>query len=75
MKKVIYEGRKYRVSFIEFGFDSSRFMINGEPSDKFINNKAITNLEIFSSLVKLAIEEYIEREKAHKRFKQWDGKL
>jgi hypothetical protein len=74
-KKVIYEGKEYKISFHSYGYGDSRFCVNGEATSFYMPNEKLNDVESFKSYAKKAIKEYIEKKIAEETFEQWDGKL
>jgi uncharacterized Fe-S cluster protein YjdI len=74
-KKVLYEGKEYKIFFQSYGYGYSRFCVNGEPTSFYIPNEKLTNVESFKSYAKKAIKEYIAKKVAEDTFEQWDGKI
>lgn len=76
MKKVVYyEGQKYHITFESYGYDSSRFIVNGETSSLYLSDKGLLKLDNFKDFAIESIKEYINRHKAEEAFRNWDGKL
>ncbi len=75
MKKVELEGVKYKITFVEYGFDNHRILVNNNPSSIIIDDNKINDVRMFSDLAKKAIVEYLYRKQAEQIFKKWDGKL
>jgi uncharacterized Fe-S cluster protein YjdI len=74
-KKVLYNGKKYKVSFQAYGFEDSRFCINGEPTSFYMSDEKIINLDVFKMYAERAIKEYVAKKTAEKVFKEWNGKI
>ena len=74
-KKVNYKGVDYNITFQEYGYSSSQFIVNGAISSIYMENTKITDMDSFKRYAIASIEEYIERHKAAETFKNWDGKL
>jgi hypothetical protein len=75
MKKVILNGKEYNIEFSDYGYSSSRFVVNGQQSSHFINNDQLLNVDSFKYNAKKAIDEYENRKTAQQNFKEWDGSL
>jgi hypothetical protein len=74
-KKVEFEGKKYKITYDSYGFDSSRLFVNGEGSGITMYNGDLLKVELFKEYAKRAIIEYIKRLKVRSVFNEWDGKL
>lgn len=74
-KKVKFNGETFTITFEDFAFRDSRFVINGESSSIIISNDTLINLETLKKYVRQSIQEYIHRRNSKKQFKNWDGKL
>lgn len=74
-KKVLYEGKEYKISFQSYGYENSRFCVNGEWTSFYMSDQNLTNVEEFKKYVKKAIKEYNSKKMAKETFEQWDGKI
>jgi hypothetical protein len=73
-KDVIFEDEQFLVSLRDYGFNSKKFIINGEDSSVNCDSELLS-MESFKEKTKLAIIEYKNRLDAWKTFKEWDGRL
>lgn len=74
-KKVTYEGKEYKISFISYGYGDSRFCVNGDPTSFYMSNEKLTDVESFKSYAKKAIKEYTTKKIAEETFENWDGTI
>lgn len=74
-KKVLYDGKEYKISFQSYGYGDSRFCVNGEATSFYMSDQKLSNVDEFKKYAKKAIEEYIAKKIAEKTFEQWDGKI